>query len=74
VPEYRVLFERPVIYLVDHKRPNRRELTELLVNAPDAEAAKIHAVRVTLGDPGTIMVVPVSLWEIQNNILKVLRA
>lgn len=71
--EFRVLFERPVVYLPDH-RVHRREVTELLVNAPDEEAAKIHAVRVTQGDPGTIMVVPASLWEIQNDILRVLRA
>lgn len=68
------MFERPVVYLCDHREPNRREVTDLLVNAPDEEAAKIHAIRVTRGETGTIMVVPANLWEIQNQLLQVLRA
>ena len=66
--EYRVYFEHPVIYLADHREPHRREITELLVNAPTEEAATVHALRVTQGDPGTLRVEPVSVWQIQNDI------
>ncbi len=51
---YHVTFERPVIYLPDH-RLRSRELTELDVNTDgDGQAAIAHALRVTRGDGGAV--------------------
>jgi len=61
MPEYRVCFEKPVTYLPDHK-VRRRQVTDLPVRAPDEEAAKTHALRVTLGDPGAITVEALDMY------------
>jgi len=42
-----VRFATPVIYLLGHHR--QRTVTELPVNAPDANGARVHAIRVTSG-------------------------
>jgi hypothetical protein len=63
VNEWRVTFERPVFYLSESKL-RRKEITELLVNAPTAEGAGVHAIRVTTGDPGAITVEPVDIWRL----------
>jgi len=73
MPEYRVCFEHPVTYLPDHKL-HRREVTDLPVRAPDEEAAKVHALRVTLGDPGTITVEALDLYQVQTEQILVRRA
>lgn len=57
MPTWLVKFEKPVIYRPTHPKPFRRVMvTELPVYAPDAEGAKIHALRMTAGDGGTIVV------------------
>lgn len=57
MPTFVVRFEKPVIYRPTHPRSYRRvSVTELPVHAPDADGAKIHALRMTAGDGGTITV------------------
>lgn len=73
MPSYKVSFQQPVVYLPDH-RLHRRVVTELLVNAPDETSARVHAIRVTSGEPGVMTIAPVDLWAIQDEQLKVRRA
>lgn len=65
--EWKVTFGQPVLSGAGTLR--QKWITELLVNAPSAEAAKTHALRVTTGDPGVLQVEPTSVWELQNDLL-----
>lgn len=48
--DYRVIFPKPVTYLPGHSK--EREVTELIVSAPDEQGALFHAIRVVQGDIG----------------------
>lgn len=54
--KYLVTFEREGVYLADHQR-GRRICTSLLVHAPDARSAEIHALRTVSGDLGALTTV-----------------
>jgi hypothetical protein len=45
---FRVTFATPVVYQASHPRA-RRTVTELIVHAPDARAAEIHAIKTVEG-------------------------
>ena len=49
MPTFLVRFPQPVVYQPDHPQA-RRTITDLLVHAPDALGAQMHAVRVVQGD------------------------
>ena len=49
MPEWVVRFAKPVGYQLDHLIARRR-VDVLIVNAPTAAAAQIHAIRVTVGE------------------------
>lgn len=55
--KYLVRLAAPVIYQPDHPKA-RREITELVVSAADAEQAKIHLYRSTLGNVQIAEVLP----------------
>lgn len=66
MPTYRVHFERPVVYLADSLR--RREVSSLDVNgAPDGQAAIVHALRVTTGDPGAVTATLHPVEQVQSH-------
>lgn len=56
MPKYLVKFPNPVQYLPDHF--NGRDVTELVVNTSSVSGAITHALRVTRGDPGEMIVEP----------------
>lgn len=58
MPRFRVTFPSVVIYLPDHPKGNR-PVTELIVSAPDARSAEIHAFRVVRGSVSYVEVTPV---------------
>jgi len=49
MPEWVVRFREPVKYQPDHLIA-RRSVDVMLVNAPTAAAAQVHAIRVTVGE------------------------
>lgn len=55
MPQYVVTFPNPVLYLEGHKK-GQKMLTEMVVNAPTEMAALSHAIRVTTGDIGNIVI------------------
>ena len=55
--EWVVRFSRPVIYQPDHPIA-QREIAVMLVNAPTAAAASMHAIRVTVGETEILSVLP----------------
>ena len=55
--KYRVTFPVPVVYLPDHPR-GRRDVRDLVVEAPDKERAIAHAIRVVSGDVSGLSVTP----------------
>lgn len=48
MPRFRVSFPQPVTYQAGHPTA-ARQITELVVSAPDADGARDHAIRVTQG-------------------------
>lgn len=52
---FRVTFAQPVTYQPGHPIAARK-ITEMIVCSDTATNAQLHAVRVTVGDPGTITV------------------
>ena len=57
MPEWVVRFSRPVVYQPDHLLA-RRTVDVMLVNAPTAAAAEMHAIRVTVGETAILSVLP----------------
>lgn len=53
MPVYSVSFEYPVVYLPGHF-PAERIVTELVVRAPNEQAAIFHAIRTTQGETGLL--------------------
>lgn len=58
MPTFVVEFDRPVTYLKGHPR-GERQITTLPVHAPDGNAARDHAVRVTRGGAAVLSVIEV---------------
>ena len=57
--DWRVTFPQPVIYQPGHPLW-ARTITELIVMAPTAEGARIHAIRTCSGDGLGLLVAPVA--------------
>ena len=57
MPRFRVTFDDLIWYLPDHPR-GRQQVTELIVNAPTAKLAEVHALRVTRGGASILSVGP----------------
>lgn len=52
-----VRFTTPTVYQPSHPKA-RRAVTELVVHAPDARAAELHAIRTCMGDMADLTVTP----------------
>jgi hypothetical protein len=58
VAAFLVTFSAPVTYLPGHSKS--RPITELVVNTAEAEDARMHAIRVTIGEARILSVTEIT--------------